>query len=249
MSEDKARPPERMKKDPLERCYYKISIMTAVAGVILGILTLFSNSSPTKTEPSSVDNGSASAAASTEGDYSPAAVASVGGDGNTAVSKSAGGDYYDYSGTGDVAQEETKNPEDYENHKSRLACAADLIEKGKDEDALTFLMKYLKMEGLDEETRATIQYNCGLCCLHIEDYHQAVTYLEDAAEKSSSPYAYYNLGCAYIGREDYPSAEAAFKRALDLSEEADSPVLPEEQRCFRAALLEAEQRAGTGESA
>ena len=109
-------------------------------------------------------------------------------------------------------------------------------------------MKYLKMEGLDEETRVAILYNCGLCCLHIEDYHQAVTYLAEAAEKSRSPYAYYNLGCAYIGREDYPSAEAAFKQALELSEEAGGSLLPTEQECFRAALLEAEQRAGTGES-
>lgn len=248
MSEDRNCSHERMQKDPLERGYYVSSIIAAVFAIVLGVLTLFLNFFQTKTEPSSIDNGSANAMASTKGDHSPAAVASAGGNGSTAVSKSAGGNYYDYSGTGDTSQEETKNPEDFQSHKNRLAYAADLIEKGRDKDALTFLMKYLEMEGLDEETRATIQYNCGLCCLHIEEYHQAVTYLTEAAEKSSSPYAYYNLGCAYIGREDYLSAETAFKRALELSEEPGSPVLPVEQECFRAALLEAEQRAGTGES-
>lgn len=248
---------KRAKRDRLERRYFKVSIVAGIFTVLSIVLNLFFGHVPQNSEQSPVNstnivnnsgyyiinNGSGNNVIEGDGNHviegngNMAFNAATSGDNNINVA----GDYYNQSNnihTG--SQEEPQEPQDFEDHNERLACSADLIEQGKYSEAQKFLKKYLQMENLDEQTKATIRFNLGVCCLHTGDYHQAVTYLADAADKFHSFKAYYNLGCAYMGEKEYSQAWDAFETALELSEEADSTATRADQEQIRAALENAE---------
>lgn len=252
-------------RELLEIWYFKASIAGVVFAVVLGVLNFGFDHLRTKPEQPSADSSNVSAAASTEGDGSAASNAAAGdesivfnaaagdgsavsnaatGDRSTAVNKHADGDYYDFSSMADAPQEQSMKPQDFANYNNAIAYSADLIEHGDSPDTLKFLMEFLKIEDLDEQTKATVEYNCGIYCLHIGNLYQAVVYLQDAASKSNNPYAYYNLGCAYLDSRD-PKAEEAFQMALDLSGEPGSTVTLEDQKRFSDALEDAKRWNGS----
>lgn len=246
---------KRAKRDPLERRYFKVSIVAGIFTVLSIVLNLFFGHVPQNSEQSPVNStsivnssgnyitNSGSGNNVIEGDGNHV----IEGNGNQAFNAATSGDN-NINVAGDYVHVDQSNniftgsqePQDFEDHNERLACSADLIEQGKYSEAQKFLKKYLQMENLDEQTKATIRFNLGVCCLHTGDYHQAVTYLADAADKFHSFKAYYNLGCAYMGEKEYSQARDAFETAQKLSEEADSTATRADQEQIRAALENAE---------
>lgn len=233
--------PVTKKRERLEMQYFKVSIAGGIFAIVIGSLTFCCDHFLTKPE----QNGGTAIESSAEADSAAVSGTAVNGEGNSVVTKQAGGDYYDFSSTDTGPQEYLYEPQDFENYDKGVAYAADLIEQGKEPTALTFLMKFLQIEDLDEQMKATIEYNCGICCLHMKDYHQAVTYLSEAASKTRSPYAYYNLGCAYMDSGEYPNAEDAFKMAVELVGESGSTVASEDQDHFRTALEDVKRQTGS----
>lgn len=232
------------KRDLLEMWYFMSGIIGVIVSIMLGVLNLHYDHILTKPEEPPVGNDSVVVEASVDGDGNAASNTAVARDGSTAVNKYVGGDYYDFSGADTVPQGYLYKPQDFENYDKGIAYSADLIERGEAPEALTFLMQFLQLDDLDEQTIATVEYNCGICCLYMGDYNQAVIYLSDAARKTDSPYAYFNLGCAYISGKEYTHAENAFKMAVDLSSGTGSAATPEDQVRFRAALEDAKQQTG-----
>lgn len=251
------------RRERLEMQYFKASIAGVVVTAVFCFLNFGFDHLWPKPEPPTAGDNSAYVAADAEGnvnaasgaasgDGSAAVSAAVGdgsmvsnaastGDGSTAVNKSAGNDYYDFGSIGAASQEPAYKPQDFEDYDKGVAWSADMIEGGEEEEALTFLLQFLQIEDLDEQTEATVKYNCGICCLRMGDCHQAITYLTDAASVSRSPYAYYNLGRAYLDNGEYSNAKEALETALELSGAPGSMVTPEEKECFGSALEEAER--------
>lgn len=252
------------RREQLEMRYFKYSIAGVAVTVAFLILNFCFDHLWVKPEPPSAGDDSAYVAADAEGDVNAASGAASGdgsaaasaaagegsmvsnaastGDGSTAVNKSAGRDYYDLGGMGAASQEPAYKPQNFEDYDKGVAWSADLIEGGEEEEALTFLLEFLQIEDLDEQTEATVKYNCGICCLRMGNCHQAITYLTDAAGVSRSPHAYYNLGCAYLDNGEYPNAVEALETALELSGAPGSTVTSEEQERFREALEEAKRQ-------
>ena len=153
-------------------------------------------------------NASSSAAANGEGNISSSTV--VNGDGSTTVN----GDVYN----GEAAATQSYGPEEFEDYNKALAYSASLIERGK-EETVGFLLDFMQIEDLDKQTRTAVKYNYGTCCLRMAGrLPEAVPYLSDAASVSCNPYAYYNLGCAYLYSQEYEKAEKALETALELSD-------------------------------
>ena len=176
-------------------------------------------------------NASSSAAANGEGNISSSTV--VTGDGSTTVN----GDVYN----GEAAATQSYGPEEFEDYNKALAYSASLIERGK-EETVGFLLDFMQIEDLDKQTRTAVKYNYGTCCLRMAGrLPEAVPYLSDAASVSCNPYAYYNLGCAYLYSQEYEKAEKALETALELSDKPGWNAPAEDKEHFRAALTEAEE--------
>lgn len=247
--------PETTKHKRLEMQYFKVCIIVGIITAILSALNFAFDHFLAKPEQFSdsghIDSGgiyvegegstssntvneegstSSNATASGEGSTSSSTV--MNGDGGTMVN----GDIYN----GVAAGLQAYKPGDFEDFDKALAHSASLIESKEEEKALDFLIEFLQIEDLDEQTKAAVKYNYGICCLRMEGRHpEAVEYLLDAASMSRSPYAYYNLGCAYLNSEEYKEAVEALTTALELSAKSGWDVPPEDMECFSAALAEA----------
>lgn len=245
MDEWKETPVEMAKQRSWEKKYFIASIIGVFIAGILGFLNfgydhLWGNQETSSDSRHMVSEGtytegegntSSSAAANGEGNTSSSTV--VNGDGSTTVN----GNVYN----GGAAAPQSYGPEEFEDYNKALAYSASLIESEK-EEAVGFLLDFMQIEDLDKQTRAAVKYNYGTCCLRMEGrLPEAVPYLSDAAGVSCNPYAYYNLGCAYLYSREYEKAEEALETALELSGKPGWNVPAEDKEQFHAALTEAEE--------
>lgn len=108
--------------------------------------------------------------------------------------------------------------EEFEDDDARLAYAADLLGKGQHQAAEAFLSDFLATVEPNSYIATAICYDRGLARLYLEEYNQAVSDFSAVTEQVEYPDAYYNLGNALLGLENFEKALEAYEHALSLEQ-------------------------------
>lgn len=221
--------PGAARKSRWEIASYVFAILASIATIVFPLF--FS-----KTETPALQND-ASFTGDISGDSASLSTAAAGGDGSSATSMTVNGhdNYLIYGDMAAASGEFPLTPQDLNSNTDRFSYAADLISQGEYRIASRFLSEFLRLENLDAQTEASIRYNKGICNLCMENYHQAVTDLEEAATLSENPAAYYNLGLAYMGLGNDEDAGKAFDIAVSLAEVPGNTVSDGERQQYRTA--------------
>lgn len=111
--------------------------------------------------------------------------------------------------------------EEFKDDEERLAYAADLLNTGKHQTAVTFLSNFLATVEQDSHLATTIYYDRGLAHLYLKEYHLAVSDLSKVVKQAEYADAYYNIGNALVGLERYEDAIEQYKQAQQLKQKPE----------------------------
>ena len=111
--------------------------------------------------------------------------------------------------------------EEFADNDSRLAYAADLLNQNLYRSAEAFLSEFLETVEPDSHMAAAIRYDLGLAHLYLEEYNQAVSDFSAVIVQVDYPDAYYNLGNALVGLQNYEKALDAYESAIKLEQKPE----------------------------
>lgn len=111
--------------------------------------------------------------------------------------------------------------DEFTDDDARLAYAASLLDQRLYRTAAAFLSEFLEGVEADSRLSAAIRYDRGLAYLYLQEYEQAVSDFTAVTAQADYPDAYYNLGNALAGLQNYEEALEAYDTALKLEQKPE----------------------------